>query len=96
MPFFSKSGSKKETVKHKELIKLYAQKSGISETEASEQITNFIETIFDAVKEHRPITIEHLGNFYMSEHKDSVAFRFNPAQKFKAMLGWSSTYRGEL
>jgi DNA-binding protein HU-beta len=96
MPFFIRSGSKKETIKHKEFIKMYAQKASVSEEEAAKQISYFIETLFDGIKEHRPITIEHLGNFHVAEHKDSVAFRFNPAQKLKAILGWSSTYNGNL
>ena len=96
MPFYSRSGSKKETIKHKEFVKMYAQRAGISEEDTTMQISNFIETIYDGLKECRPITVEHFGNFYISEHKESIAFRFNPAQKFKAILGWSSTYRGEI
>ena len=92
MPFFPRSSNKKETIKHKEFVKMYALRAGISEEEASLQITHFVETVFDGMKDHRPITVENFGNFFISEHKDSVAFRF----KFKAILGWSSTFKGEL
>jgi nucleoid DNA-binding protein len=95
MPFFS-SKTKNETIKHKEFVKLYAQKSGISEAEAATQISNFVETICDGIREQRPITVEHLGSFYLAIHKDSIAFKFNPAQKIKALLGWSNTYKGEI
>ena len=95
MSFFSRSGHKKETIKHKEFVKMYALRAGVSEEEASVQINHFVETVFDGIKEHRPITIEHLGNFHVAEHSDSISFKFNPAQKLKAILGWASSYRGD-
>jgi DNA-binding protein HU-beta len=95
MPYFS-SKTKKETIKHKEFVKMYAQKASISEEQANVQINCFIETIYDGMKDHRPITVENFGNFYVAEYKDSLAFKFNPAQKFKAILGWASTFRGEI
>lgn len=95
MPFFQCS-TKKETIKHKEFVKMYASRADVSEEEASLQINHFVETIFDGMKEHRPITVEHFGNFHVAEHSHSVAFKFNPAQKFKSILGWANTYRGDL
>lgn len=96
MPLFSRSSHKKETIKHKEFVKMYALRAGVSEEEASLQINHFVETVFDGMKEHRPITVEHFGNFHVAEHSDSISFKFNPAQKFKAILGWANTYRGDL
>jgi DNA-binding protein HU-beta len=28
--------------------------------------------------------------------RDSWVFKFNPCQKWRALFGWSSTYKGEL
>lgn len=95
MPFFSHTSHKKEIIKHKEFVKMYALRAGVSQEEASSQINCFVETIFDGIKENRPITIEHFGNFHIAEYSDSVSFKFNPAQKFKAILGWASSYRGD-
>ncbi len=83
-------------MKHKEFIKEYAQKMDCDEKIAKQQVDAFIEVILDAMKKRDSLTIEHLGKFYIKDHKDSIAFKFTPSQKLKAILGWSTTYEGEI
>ena len=96
MPYYGQSSSKKETIKHKEFVTRYAEKMGCSEEEAVKYLKGFLYAFYEGIAERRPITIEHFGNFHLSEHSESIAFRFNPSQKLKAALGWPSTYSGEM
>lgn len=81
---------------HKEFIKQYAQKMGCDEKTAQQHIEGFIEVVFDAMKKRDSLTIEHFGRFYIQDRRDSTVFKFTPAQKFKAILGWSNTYKGDI
>ena len=42
------------------------------------------------------VTVQHFGKFYCRTSRSSgqKVFKFTPAQKLKAILGWSSTYKG--
>ncbi|WP_299465144.1 HU family DNA-binding protein [uncultured Microscilla sp.] len=85
-----------KTTKHKDFIRLYSDKMGCSEKNAEKYLEGFIDTLYDCMKAKSSITIQHLGKFYVSERKESTAFKFNPSQKMKAILGWSSNYKGNI
>lgn len=85
-----------KTTKHKDFIKLYAEKMECSEKNAEKYLNGFIDTLYDCMKNKSSITVQHLGKFYVSERRESTAFKFNPSQKMKAVLGWSSSYKGEI
>jgi DNA-binding protein HU-beta len=40
------------------------------------------------------VTIKGFGNFYIRQERSSWVFRFNPGQRLRALLGWSSSYKG--
>ncbi len=42
------------------------------------------------------LTLPGLGGFYLDRRREGWAFRFNLAQRLRALFGWSSTYRGPL
>ena len=94
--FGRSKGEQGEKIKHKDFIKLYAEKMGCTEKEAERYLMGFIDTLYDGLKNIQPVTIEHLGSFYIAEKHGSRIFKFNPAQKLKAILGWSSSYKGDL
>lgn len=81
---------------HKEFIKQYAQKIGCDEATAEQNIEDFVEVVLESMKKGESLTIQHLGRFYVDERRDSTVFKFTPSQKLKAILGWSSTYKGEI
>ncbi len=85
-----------KTIKHKEFIKQYARKMNCSEANAEKYLTGFIDTVYDNIKDKSSTTIQNFGKFYVSQRRDSTAFKFTPSQKMKAILGWSSTYKGKL
>ncbi len=85
-----------KTIKHKEFIALYAQKMNCSQEVAERYLDGFIDTIYDAIKAKSSITVQNFGKFYVSQRRESTAFKFNPSQKMKAILGWSSNYKGKI
>lgn len=91
---FSRTTDK--TTKHKEFIKLYAQKMNCSEENAERYLNGFIDTMYSLMKNKSSITIQNFGKFYVSQRKESTAFKFNPSQKMKAVLGWSSSFKGNI
>jgi hypothetical protein len=93
---FGSKGTQGEKIKHKDFIKLYAQKMNCSEKEAERFLDGFIDTLFDGFKNNQPITIQHLGSFYIAEKHGTKIFKYTPAQKLKAILGWSSSFEGDV
>ena len=53
------------------------------------------ETLFDEFENDRSVTIKGFGGFYLRKAKNSTIFKFNPGQRLRAILGWSSTYKGD-
>ncbi|WP_291728365.1 HU family DNA-binding protein [Bernardetia sp.] len=83
-------------MKHKEFVKEYAQKMNCDEETAKEQITTFTDIILESMKKNESVTIEHFGRFYIRERTNSKIFKFLPANKFKAILGWANDYKGKI
>lgn len=77
-----------EKVKHDDFVRLYAEKMNCSEKNAEKYLQGFIDLIHESVENKSSVTITHLGNFYVSERRESTAFKFNPARKLKNILGW--------
>jgi len=84
-------------VKIKEFAARLAKSMGTNEKTAEMWIDGFTDTLYECLEEGRGVTITNFGNFYLrnTSRGDSV-FRFNPSQKLRRLLGWSSTYKGEM
>lgn len=86
-----------DRVNKKELARRMAQSENIDLKTAEAQIDLVFDTIYEAIKAGESVTIRNFGNFYVrSDYRGTSTFKFNPSSKLKAVLGWSSTYRGEL
>ncbi len=72
---------------------LLAKRMNCNVNTASQWIDAYSETLFEIFKNGEGVTIEGLGGFYLSRRSDSTAFKFNPSQKLKKILGWSSSYK---
>lgn len=81
---------------HKEFLKQYAEKMGCSEKNAQKYLEGFTDLVLDSMKKGESATIQNLGRFYVRERSDSTVFKFTASQKLKAILGWSSTYKGDI
>jgi len=81
---------------HKEFINTYAKKMKVSEKTAQKYLDGLMEVMYPRFEQGESVTIQHLGKFYCrhSESSGQKVFKFTPAQKLKAILGWSSSYKG--
>jgi nucleoid DNA-binding protein len=76
----------------KEFTSLLARRMGVEEEMAKQWIDAYTDTLIDIFKAGEGVTIDGLGGFYLAKRGDGAAFKFNPSQKIRYYLGWSSTY----
>jgi DNA-binding protein HU-beta len=55
-----------------------------------------LEEIYEALKREESVSLRNFGTFYVDVRRSGTVFKFNPAQRLRALFGWSSTYKGEL
>jgi DNA-binding protein HU-beta len=55
-----------------------------------------LEEIYQAMKREEKVTLINFGTFYIDVRRSGTVFKFNPSQKWRALFGWASTYKGEL
>lgn len=77
----------------KEFIKLLSLKMNTTEAEASRWVDAYAETLIEIFKTGEGITIGGLGGFYLSQRRHGTAFKFNPSQRIRQLLGWSSGFK---
>ena len=53
-------------------------------------------TFYDTFRNGQGVSLPGLGSFYLQKRGYSYVFKFNPSQKLRKLLGWSSTYKGEV
>ena len=85
-----------DRLQKKDVVQRLARRMDTDEQTAAVWLDAFIETLYEAFKEGRSVTLPGLGGFYVRPHRDSWAFKFNPSQRLRALLGWSSSYQGKL
>jgi DNA-binding protein HU-beta len=83
-----------ERVGKEELARRLGERMGTDATTANAWIDGLVETLYESFAAGESVTIRGFGNFYVREARDSWVFRFNPSQRLRALLGWSSSYRG--
>ena len=82
----------------KELIPNIVSETGV-ETEVVEKVFDAaIEQIVQSLNRCESVTIRNFGRFYVrsGRHSSSMVFKFSPSQRLRKILGWSSTYKGEI
>jgi nucleoid DNA-binding protein len=80
-----------------EFTQKLAIKMGATEKEAATWVEAYTETLFDVFKTGNGVTINGLGGFHVSAgYRGGRVFKFNPSQQIRKMMGWSSTYKGEV
>ena len=84
------------TISKKDLIKRISQKLDSKPKEVELIVDTTLEEIYQSLKQGESVNIRNFGTFYIKHHRDSIAFKFNPAQKLRKLFGWSSTYKGEI
>lgn len=76
------------------LVHRVAQRVQRDEALVGEIIDATLEEIYEALKQGEPVSLRQFGSFYVLPQRAQWVFRFNPAQRLRRALGWSSTARG--
>jgi DNA-binding protein HU-beta len=83
-----------ERVQKDELARRLSARMQSDQQTAAVWIDAFVETLYESFEAGESVTIKGFGNFYVRPERSSWVFRFNPSQRLRALLGWSSTYKG--
>jgi Bacterial DNA-binding protein len=79
-----------------EVAKRLAKRMGTDERTATAWVDALTDTLYEAFKAEESVTLPGFGSFYVRSERSSWVFKFSPAQKLRALFGWSSTYTGNL
>ncbi len=85
-----------ERVQKNELVRQLAGRMQTDEATAERCLEGVIETLYDNFKAGKSVTLPGFGSYYVRPEDESWVFKFTPAQRLRALLGWSSTYKGEI
>jgi DNA-binding protein HU-beta len=85
-----------DRIEREELIRLTAQRTSKEEEMVDMVVDAFLDEIYQALKRGQGVTLKGFGGFYVRPERESWVFKFNPCQKWRALFGWSSTYKGEI
>jgi len=83
-------------IEREELVRLVAQRTGQDVETVDKVVDAFLDEIFQAIKRGQGVTLKGFGGFFVRPERGSWVFKFNPCQKWRALFGWSSTYKGEI
>lgn len=78
------------------LIERVAARTGQDKTIVAEIVDRTFEEMYEAFKREEKVSIRNFGTFYIDVRHSGTVFKFNPAQRLRALFGWSSTYKGPL
>lgn len=85
-----------DRIQKAELVRRTAKRMETDEKIAEEWIDAMLDTMYEVFKSGKGATLPGFGGFYLDRRRDGTAFKFNPGQKLRALLGWPSTYKGKL
>ena len=85
-----------DRINRDELVQLVAQRTGQDAEVVDKVVDAFLDEIYQAMKRGNGVTLKNFGGFYVRPERESWVFKFNPCQKWRALFGWSSTYKGKL
>lgn len=85
-----------DRINKKELTKRVAERLSQDPEEADILVDAVLEEIYEALKNGDKVSLKNFGTFYIDHRRSGTVFKFNPAQRLRALFGWSSTYKGDL
>jgi len=83
-----------ERISKETLIARVSQQTGQDVGLTTTIVDAFLDEIYHTLEQGESITIKNFGNFYIRSTLEQWTFKFNPSQKWRALFGWSSTYKG--
>ena len=84
-----------ERINKDALVRRLAARMNADEATATTWVDGIFETLYESFKAGESVTLPGFGGFYVRPEPESWVFKFNPAQRLRALFGWSSTYAGE-
>ena len=89
--------TKTETrISKKDVVDKLASRLSVDQDVAENYLDAVTETLYEAFKAGNGVTLPNFGSFYLDRRRSGCVFKFNPSQRLKALLGWSSSYKGPL
>lgn len=85
-----------ERAKKNDVVHQLATRMKCDEATAALWLGAVTETLYEAIKTGKSVTLPGFGGFYVRPERSTWVFRFNPSQRLRALFGWSSTYKGQL
>jgi len=79
-----------------DLIQAVADRTGNSPRTVEKIMEAILEEIYESLKRGQSVTLKNFGSFYVRPERQTWVFKFNPAQRLRALFGWASTHKGEL
>jgi len=83
-------------INKKDLVERIAKRTGRPQLEVESLVDATLEEIYEALKREESVSLRNFGTFYMDSRRSGIVFKFNPAQRLRALFEWSSTYKGDL
>jgi DNA-binding protein HU-beta len=84
------------SINKKALIERVSLVTGQPKNEVETFLEATLEEIISSLKQGESVSIQNFGTFYIQQKRESCVFKFNPSQRLRKILGWSSTYKGEI
>jgi len=85
-----------DRIEREELVRLVAQRTGQDVETVDKVVDAFLDEIYQAIKRGQGVTLKGFGGFFVRPERESWVFKFNPCQKWRALFGWTSAYKGEI
>jgi hypothetical protein len=83
-----------EHIQKDELARRLAERMQTNIPTAEAWIDGLVETLYESFQAGESVTLKGFGSFYVRPERLTWVFKFNPAQRLRALFGWSSTYKG--
>jgi nucleoid DNA-binding protein len=83
-------------ISKKDVVEKMASRLCVNQDIAEKYLDAVTETLYEAFKAGKGVTLPNFGSFYLDRRRNGCVFKFNPSQRLKALLGWSSSYKGPL
>lgn len=86
-----------ERVPKTQIVQQLAQRMETDDKTAVVWLDAVVETLYESIKAGESVTLPGFGSFYVKpKGADTWVFKFNPAQRLRAVLRWSSTFKGDI
>ena len=83
-----------ERIQKEELARRLAERMHTDIPTALSWVDGMLDTLYESFQAGESVTLKGFGSFYVQPERASWVFKFNPAQRLRALFGWSSTYKG--